>query len=161
MTDLQERTAKPIGFTAMKQWLRHRHPMIFLDRILDHEPGEFLNALLVVSGGLDAISGHFPDRAIYPGSHLIQAFAQGGIILYQMSTTLLGEDELTLIASTEARFFRVVVPGDQVIFRIKVDHIRGTVFHFSAEAMVGAHRVAALRATLARVQISQLENVLW
>ena len=156
-----ERQPKPLGFTALKHWLRHRHPMILLDRIVDHEPGKFLDAIICISGSSDVIAGHFPERAIYPGSNLIQAFAQAGIILYQMSTSLLAEDELTLISSVEARFLKVVVPGDQVLLRIQVNRLAGGLFQYSGKAMVGENRVGAFRASLVRSKVSDLGSPLW
>ncbi|ADO70562.1 3-hydroxyacyl-ACP dehydratase FabZ family protein [Stigmatella aurantiaca] len=156
-----ERPPKALGFTALRQWLRHRHPMIYLDRIVDHEPGKFLDALISVSGNLDFIAGHFPERAIYPGSHLIQAFAQSGIILYQMSTSMLAEDELTLIGSVEARFLKVVVPGDQILLRVQAGRLASGLFHFTGKALVGSNRVAAFRASLVRSKISELGAPLW
>lgn len=156
-----ERTPKPLGFTALKQWLRHRHPMVYLDRIVDHEPGKFLDALISISGNMDCIAGHFPERAIYPGSHLIQSFAQAGIILYQMSTSMLAEDELTLIGSVEARFLKVVVPGDQLLLRVQANRLAGGLFHFTGKAMVGSTRVAAFRASLVRSRVSDLGAPLW
>jgi 3-hydroxyacyl-[acyl-carrier-protein] dehydratase len=157
----EEREPRPLGFTALKQWLRHRHPMIFLDRIVDHEPGKFLDALISISGNMDCIAGHFPERAIYPGSNLIQAYAQAGIILYQMSTSMLAEDELTLISSVEARFLKVVVPGDQVLLHVQANRLTSGLFQFSGGARVGENRVAAFRASLVRSKVSQLGSPLW
>ena len=156
-----ERQPKPLGFTALRQWLRHRHPMILLDRIVDHEPGKFLEAIISISGNLDCIAGHFPERAIYPGSNLIQAYAQAGIILYQMSTSMLAEDELTLIGSVESRFLKVVVPGDQVLMRLEVNRLVGNLFYYSGKATVGSSRVAAFRASLVRTKVSALGSPLW
>ncbi|MFF5209654.1 3-hydroxyacyl-ACP dehydratase FabZ family protein [Streptosporangium sp. NPDC000396] len=154
-------TDTTLGFTEIKQWLRHRHPMIYVDRILDHRPGESLRSMLLVSGTMDAIAGHFPERAIFPGSHLIQAFAQSGIILYQMSTSPLEDDELTLIGSVHTRFFRIVVPGDQVIFDVRADRLLGTSFHFSCKATVEGAQVAAFRGSLVRVKVDELGRQLW
>jgi 3-hydroxyacyl-[acyl-carrier-protein] dehydratase len=156
-----ERPKKPIGFTDLKKWLRHRHPMILIDRITDHEPGEFLDGLVSVSGSLDSISGHFPERAIYPGSHLIQAFAQCGIILLQMGTSVLSEDELTLVGAVHARFFKVVVPGDQVVFHVTADRTANSLFYFSGTATVDNKRVAAFRANLIRTHVRAMGDPLW
>ncbi|OLT10699.1 beta-hydroxyacyl-ACP dehydratase [Actinomadura sp. CNU-125] len=145
----------------MKKWLRHRHPMIYIDRVTDHEPGIFLTSLLSVSGNLDAIAGHFPERAIFPGSHLVQAFAQSGIILYQVSTSPLADDELTLIGSVTARFTKPVVPGDQVVFDVRADRLRGDAFFFSCHATVGEKRVAAFKGMLNRTKVEALGRQLW
>jgi 3-hydroxyacyl-[acyl-carrier-protein] dehydratase len=155
------RTKRTLGFSDLKKWLRHRHPMVLLDRILDYEPAHYLTALLSVSGNLDCVSGHFPERAIYPGSHLIQAVAQAGIILFQMSTTPLADNELTLISSMESRFFKVIVPGDQVELSARVDRLRGNVLHFSCKAVVATVRVAAFRATIVRTEVNSLGAQLW
>jgi 3-hydroxyacyl-[acyl-carrier-protein] dehydratase len=152
---------KPLGFTDLKAWLRHRHPMILLDRILDHEPGQFVTAIALVSGALDSVAGHFPERAIYPGSNLIQAFSQGGIILFQMSTRKLQDDELTLVGSVEARFFKLIVPGDVVTIHVKAERIIRNMFQFTGTATVELTRVAAMRATLIRVHEKELGPPLW
>lgn len=159
--DPQESADRRLGFSEIKQWLRHRHPMIYIDRITDHEPGVFLRSLLSVSGNLDAIAGHFPERAIYPGSHLMQAFAQSGIILYQMSTRPLKDDELTLIGSVKSRFTRPVVPGDQVVFDVRADRLSGITFFFSSQATVDGVQVAAFRGTLTRRKATDLGRQLW
>lgn len=156
-----ERLPRSMGFTEMKTWLRHRHPIIMLDRVLDYEPGEYLTSLMSVSGQADAIAGHFPDRAIYPASHLIQAFAQSCIILLQLSTSVLTDDELTLVGSTSARFSKIVVPGDQVLFHVRSDRIRGKIFTFSGRADVSDVTVARYKNTLVRLRSDELGDPLW
>lgn len=150
-----------IGFTELKQWLRHRHPMIYIDRVVDHEPGVYLRSLMSVSGTMDCIAGHFPERAIFPGSHLMQAFAQSGIILYQLSTSPLTDDELTLIGSVRSRFMKPVVPGDQVIFDLRSERLRGNTFLFSCKATVQDVPVAAFRGSLVRTKVADLGPQLW
>jgi 3-hydroxyacyl-[acyl-carrier-protein] dehydratase len=158
----QDRPAdRTLGFTELRQWLRHQHPMIYIDRITDHEPGVFLRSVLSVSGNLDPIAGHFPERGIYPGSHLMQAFAQSGIILYQMSTSKLADDEITLIGSVKSRFTKLVVPGDRVIFEVRNDRISGDVFFFSSTATVEGATVAVFKGTLIRTKVEALGRQLW
>ncbi|GAA2225086.1 coronafacic acid dehydratase [Streptomyces amakusaensis] len=160
-TEATGTTGTALGFTEIKQWLRHRHPMIYIDRILDHRPGEYLRSVTMVSGTMDVIAGHFPERAVFPGSHLMQAFAQSGIILYQMSTSKLDEDELTLIGSTRCRFTQVVVPGDRVVFDVRVDRLYEASFHFSCRATVEDRQVAAFRGSLVRTRVADLGRQLW
>jgi 3-hydroxyacyl-[acyl-carrier-protein] dehydratase len=135
--------------------------MIYLDRILDHEPGVFLKSSLLVSGNLDSIAGHFPERAIYPGSHLMQACAQSGIILYQMSTSPIMDDEITLIGSMTSRFTKIVVPGDRVIFDVRAGRTSGNVFFFAAAATVEGVPVASFKGNLIRMKIEALGRQLW
>ncbi|GAA2696152.1 MULTISPECIES: 3-hydroxyacyl-ACP dehydratase FabZ family protein [Actinosynnema] len=152
---------RAMGFTELKRWLRHRHPMIYVDRVEEYVPGSHLVSVLSVSGNNDAIAGHFPERAIYPGSHLMQAFAQSGIVLYQLETSPLGEDELTLIGSVKSRFTKVVVPGDRVLLDVRADRLVSGTFFFSCRATVDGKLVAAFRGTLVRVRTADLGEQLW
>ncbi len=150
-----------IGFTDLKKWLRHRHPMILIDRVTDYEPKKSLSALLSVSGALDCVAGHFPERAIYPGTNLIQGFAQSGIILYQLSTAKLEKDEITLIGDVQARFYSMVVPGDQVIFRLKCDRLEDHIMFYSCSAFVEKRRVGAFKGSIVKKKLKEVENSLW
>lgn len=155
------REPRTMGFTELKGWLRHRHPMVYLDRVLDYEPGEYLKSLLLVSGQTDAIAGHFPERGIFPASHMMQAIAQSAIILLQLSTEPLTEDEITLVGSVKSRFTRLVVPGDQVVFHTTCERLRGKDFTFVCRASVAGDPVAMSRLTLVRLKIAELGEVLW
>src|SRR5207244_112622 len=112
-------------------------------------------------GQIDAISGHFPDRAVYPASHLMQAIAQSAIILFQVSTSRLSDDEITLVGSVKARFTKIVVPGDIVIFNSKVDYLRDGFLKFSCSATVEKQSVGTLRGSLVRQKIADLKDQLW
>ncbi len=149
-----------LGFSEIKQWLRHRHPMILIDQVTNYVPGVSLEALSAISGSLDCINGHFPGCAVYPGTNLIQAFAQSGIILYQLSTSKLRDDEMTLIGAVQARFFGLVVPGDQVRYYLEVDKIIDNTFHFRGKAMVENKRVGAFRGNLVRIEATKLDTKL-
>lgn len=161
MTNEAEDDDRRLGFTELREYLAHEHPMVFLDRVEDYEPGERFEAILAVSGNMDVIAGHFPDRAIFPGTHLIQAFSQCGIIFYQLSTSPLEEDEMTVVGGIKSRFFHPAVPGDIVRFEVKADRLIGDTFQFSGRAMVDGERVGAFEANLVRRDIDELEEVMW
>ena len=152
---------RTMGFTELKGWLRHRHPMVFLDRVLDYAPGEYLKSLMAVSGQTDAISGHFPERAIFPASHMMQAVAQSAIILLQVSTTPLADDEVTLIGSVKSRFTHIVVPGDLVTFDVRCDHLRDDFLTFTCYATVGEHAAGTIKGSIIRKNIADLGEQLW
>jgi len=159
--DAGVRTPRTMGFTELKGWLRHRHPMVYLDRVLDYEPGEHLTSLMLVSGQTDAISGHFPERGIFPASHLMQAISQSAIVLLQLSTSPLADDEITLVGSVKARFTRLVVPGDQVVFHTTCEELRDRTFTFACRAQVSDTSVAMFRGTLVRLKVAELGEQLW
>lgn len=150
-----------MGFTELKGWLRHRHPMVYLDRVLDYEPGKYLKSLMAVSGQIDALSGHFPERAIFPASHLMQAISQSAIILYQLSTSPLTDDEISLVGSIKARFTRLIVPGDQVIFNTTCETLNGDFFTFACQTEVSGTAAGMLKGSLIRKKVSDLGRPLW
>ncbi|ONI87065.1 beta-hydroxyacyl-ACP dehydratase [Actinosynnema sp. ALI-1.44] len=150
-----------MGFTEIKTWLRHRHPMLYLDRVVDYVPNERLVASLAVSAQMDAIAGHFPERAIFPASHLSQAFAQAGIILFQVSTSRLADDELTLVGAMDSRFLKIVVPGDHVLLNVTFDRLVGNTLFFSGRAAVDGRPVAAFRANLVRLKVADMGEQWW
>ncbi|MDP9794196.1 3-hydroxyacyl-[acyl-carrier-protein] dehydratase [Catenuloplanes nepalensis] len=158
---LSDDHSRSMGFTEIKTWLRHRHPMLYLDRVLDYVPGVRLVSRLTVSAQIDAVAGHFPERAIYPASHLSQAFAQSGIILFQVSTSKLADDELTLVGAMNSRFFRIVTPGDTVTITITVDRLLDDAFFFSGRAVVDSTPVAAFRANLVRRKAADMGHQWW
>lgn len=150
-----------LGFSELKQWLRHKHPMIYLDRVLDYTPSQSLHAMLAISGNMDCMAGHFPERAIFPATHLQQSFCQAAVILLQLSTERLGEEEMAVVASMNSRFYKSVVPGDTVHILIKIERLYTTSLIFSGTALVDNVRVASIKATMMRTNISKVEKPLW
>lgn len=150
-----------IGFSQLKKWLRHKHPMIYLDRVLDYQPALYLEALLNISGNMDCIAGHFPEYAIFPATNLLQAFSQAAIILLQLSTRSIDADEITVVGSLNSRFFKLITPGDTVILNLTVDKIYNDTLYFSGKALVNNNRVACIKSSISRVNINSIETKLW
>ena len=150
-----------LGFTDLKRFLRHRHPMIMIDRVERAVPGSYLRGRSVVSGGSDSINGHFPERAIYPGSNLIQAFSQGSIILLQLSSSMLEAEEMTVVGGVQARFFSMAVPGDVLTLEVNLDHVRSNAFFFSGIITSERARVARLKLSLVRLSVDGLSEQSW
>jgi 3-hydroxyacyl-[acyl-carrier-protein] dehydratase len=146
--------------------VRGRHPRLFIDRVLDHEPGAFLRSLFAVSAEMGAFSGHLPERGltpgvILPGSHTMQAFAQSGVLLYQLSSEPLADDEVTLVGTVKSRFLAPVVPGDQVVLEVRADRFSGRTFSFSASATVEDRPVARFRGAMSRATVDPARARPW
>ncbi|MGR6009339.1 hypothetical protein ACT7CZ_19175 [Bacillus cereus] len=45
-----EKKRMQLDLLSSKMWLRHRHPMIYIDRVLDYEPSEYFQCMMSVSG---------------------------------------------------------------------------------------------------------------
>ncbi|WCM23154.1 hypothetical protein NDK50_34965 [Paraburkholderia bryophila] len=108
--------AGPIKHTDLKSYLRHRHPMIGVDQVIDHDFKDgWLHAVRAVSSSHPAFEGHFEDAAIYPGTSMCQDIIQLGIVMFLGTTRPLkgdGEDqEMTAVSSLSVNLGHPVVPG--------------------------------------------------
>ncbi|MFZ2314890.1 MAG: beta-hydroxyacyl-ACP dehydratase [Gammaproteobacteria bacterium] len=160
-TTKNEMADKTLGFSELKKWLRHKHPMIFLDRVVDYRVQEYLKALLVISGNMDCIDAHFPGRSLFPATHLQQSFCQAAIILLQLSTMRLMDDEIAMVGSMNSRFYKAAVPGDTIHIDVKVERLYTNSLIFSGEAFVDGSRIATINSTIVRSKINNMSQQLW
>jgi 3-hydroxyacyl-[acyl-carrier-protein] dehydratase len=150
-----------MGRAEIHKWLRHRFPMIFVDRVVDYDGNRQLTAISAISGTSEWAQGHFPDRAIYPGTNILQAFSQAAIVLLQLVSTPLRDDELTVVTSIEARFLAMVVPGDMLTYQAKLDREAGGVFFFSGSVERESRTIAKIRVRIARRDVEVFAGTLW
>jgi 3-hydroxyacyl-[acyl-carrier-protein] dehydratase len=81
--------------------------------------------------------GHFPEKPIMPGVLIIEAMAQtaAALVVYTIGNEV--EGRLVYFMSVEnARFRKLVVPGDQLRVHVERIHKRGNVWKFKGEAKV-------------------------
>jgi len=117
--------------------LPHRYPFLFVDRVLEIEPGKKITALKNVSMDEPFFQGHFPNRPIMPGVLMVEAMAQASGILVSKSNPDSNEDNLVYFMNIEkAKFRKPVVPGDQLLLEVEVLQNRGKVWKFKGEAKV-------------------------
>lgn len=153
--------AKMMGFTELKSWLRHKHPMIFLDRITDYKLNESISALVAVSGNTDCINGHFPDRAIFPATHLQQSFCQAAVILLQLSTARLLSNQMVTVGAMNSRFYKMAMPGDLIEIDVVIDRLYSDSLMFSGLAKVKDQKIATIKTTMMRLTLNEEEKHLW
>ncbi len=100
--------------------LPHRFPFLLIDRVLDYEEGKSIQAIKNISLNESYFLGHFPQNPIVPGVLIIESIAQAvGILAYK--TRALEKGSLFYLAAIDnARFKKIVKPGDQMIINISV-----------------------------------------
>jgi 3-hydroxyacyl-[acyl-carrier-protein] dehydratase len=123
--------------------LPHRSPFLLIDRVLDYTENESLDALKNVTFNEPFFSGHFPENPIMPGVLIIEAMAQATSILSFKSNENNNKNILYMLAGVDnARFKRPVIPGDQLILKIKSLKKSRGIWKFNAQAFVDDKLVA-------------------
>jgi 3-hydroxyacyl-[acyl-carrier-protein] dehydratase len=118
-TDTSTQIALPIGTGEIRALLPHRFPFLLVDRVIAFQAGASIHAYKNVTVNEEFFQGHFPSQPVMPGVLVIEALAQAGGLLYQLTQkvtgTLPADDRLFyLVKVDKARFSRMVVPGDRL-----------------------------------------------
>jgi UDP-3-O-[3-hydroxymyristoyl] N-acetylglucosamine deacetylase/3-hydroxyacyl-[acyl-carrier-protein] dehydratase len=131
--------------TAIERIMPHRYPMLLVDRILEIEitdGQERITGLKNVTYNEPFFMGHFPDKPVMPGVLILEAMAQTGGMLLLNSFDDPEKKLIFFMAIDKAKFRKPVVPGDQLIFELKMIRKRGKTFVMSGEAKVEGQLVA-------------------
>ena len=116
--------------------LPHRDPFLWLDRVLELEPGVRAVAEKDLTGDEDVFRGHFPGYPVFPGVLQLEALAQTGAVAVLSLPENAGK--VVLFGGVEkARFRRQVVPGDTLRFEVELSVVRGPVGKGEGRAYVG------------------------
>lgn len=120
------------------KYLPHRPPFLLVDRVVEIKEGESLVAIKNVTINEPFFVGHFPARPVMPGVLIVEALAQAaGILAYKSTNTLASDGVLYLFAGIDnARFRRVVEPGDQLRLEVKVVRAKREIWKLDATASV-------------------------
>ena len=119
--------------------LAHRYPFLLVDRVTDYQKGKSLVAIKNVTYNEQFFSGHFPLQPTMPGVLIIEALAQACGLLTALDTGIKPESGVIFYFAgiDNARFKRIVVPGDQLTFHVQLVRMKSVLWKFTAKAMVG------------------------
>lgn len=127
-----------IDINRISQMLPHRYPFVLVDRIVDYEVGQWLKAIKNVTINEQFFPGHFPNQAVMPGVLILEALAQAAGLLAILTCDLANEENnvFYLAGIDNARFKRVVIPGDQLLLSVNVEKARTSLWRVHCEATV-------------------------
>lgn len=137
------------------KYLPHRYPFLLIDRVLDYAVGDHLHALKNVTINEPFFQGHFPVAPVMPGVLILEAMAQAtGLLAFKTMSTEPSPNVLYYFAGIDkARFKRVVEPGDQIHFHVKMIKERRGIGVFEGEARVDGVVVCSAEIMCARREI--------
>jgi 3-hydroxyacyl-[acyl-carrier-protein] dehydratase len=136
-----------MSFEEIREILPQKFPFLMVDRIIALEKGKRAVAIKNISGNEIHFLGHFPNMAVFPGALILEGMAQTAILLFRKSfegdvATLDDPNVLFFFGAANARFFKPVVPGDQLRMEVKVTKSYSTGGMVEAVATVDGARVA-------------------
>ncbi len=115
-----------IDINEIKKILPHRYPFLLVDRVLEIVPKQRIVALKNVTANENFFNGHFPAKPVMPGVLIVESMAQAAGILMLSQEEHQGKIPY-FTGIDNARFRRMIVPGDQIILEIEVMRLKGSV----------------------------------
>ena len=134
---------KPIyNINQIKNILKHRHPFLFVDKIIHIDEMQIVGIKNVTSNE-HFFEGHFPNNPIMPGVIQVEALAQVGGILVMNSIENSEKYIAYLVGIENFRFRKMVLPGDTLILKSTfISPIKRRIAKMKSEAFVGDELVS-------------------
>jgi len=137
----------PVDAARIMNYLPHRYPFLLVDRVtfMAREPVKRITALKNVTINEPFFNGHFPGNPVMPGVLIVEAMAQAAGMLAHLDAEMDGgTGELYyLVKIDNARFNKVVGPGDQLVLNVVQKRIMRSMGQYECEASVDGKKVAS------------------
>ena len=109
--------------------------MLLIDRVDELEPGKKAVATRNVTIHEEVFNGHFPDNPVMPGVLIVEALAQTGAVALLSMPEFKGKTAY-FGGIRQAKFRKVVRPGDTLRLEVTLDKIRNNIGTGKAEATI-------------------------
>ena len=143
MTEASPGVTLPVTTAEIERLLPHRYPFLLVDRVVEFEKDKRVLAYKNVSCNEPFFTGHFPGHPVMPGVLVIEALAQAGGVLYQLSKGAAIEDKVFYLVKVEnARFSKMIVPGDRMMLEVSIKRRIRNMAWYSGTASVDGNEAA-------------------
>jgi len=129
----------------------HRFPFLLIDRVTEINGAESIKGYKNISANEMFFQGHFPNHPVFPGVLILEAMAQLGAVL--ILKRFPEDKRMAYYAGIDnAKFKRLVVPGDKLELSAKILRDRGGFVIMEGKAYVDGNLVAeaTLKSILAK-----------
>ena len=143
----------PLDVVAIQKLLPHRYPFLLVDRVTEFERSSRIVCHKNVSINEPFLQGHFPGHPVMPGVLVLEALAQAGGLLIQMSKQEdSGGKVFYLVKIDNAKFSNMVVPGDRLDLCVSLKRTIRNMALFDSIARVDGEQVACAEILCAEVK---------
>ena len=144
MTAASNPVTLPATIDDIQRLLPHRYPFLLVDRVVELEPPKRVLAYKNVSINEPFFQGHFPGHPVMPGVLVVEALAQAGGLLTQLSRLGSSEEDqlFYLVKIDNAKFSRMVVPGDRLELEVELKRQIRNMAQYVGTARVDGEQVA-------------------
>jgi len=123
--------------------LPHRYPFLLIDKVEECIANSRLLAVKNVTMNEFFFQGHFPQKPVMPGVLILESMAQAtGVLICYSEGSNESDGLYYLLGINEARFKKIVQPGDQMKIRVDMKRKIKDVYKFSCVATVNEEEVA-------------------
>ncbi|NCB49792.1 MAG: 3-hydroxyacyl-ACP dehydratase FabZ [Alphaproteobacteria bacterium] len=146
--DLNSKKAPLFNIEDIMRVLPHRYPFLLIDRVEEFEPNKSIKAIKNVTMNEPFFQGHFPGHPVMPGVLMIEAMAQAAGISVSASLPegeSIQDYNFYFMTVNEAKFRKVVTPGDRLEFYVTKERQLKNVYKFKGEVKVDGNIVAEAR----------------
>ena len=120
---MKEAEGVVFDINAIQRILPHRYPFLLIDKITSFTETEIVG-VKNVSMNEPFFQGHFPGNPIMPGVLQLEAMGQVGGILLLNKVENPEDVWVYFLAINNARFRKMVIPGDQIVFKLTMDNMK-------------------------------------
>jgi 3-hydroxyacyl-[acyl-carrier-protein] dehydratase len=143
----------PLHTTDIHALLPHRYPFLLVDRVTEFEANKRILGIKNVTINEPFFQGHFPDKPVMPGVLVIEALAQAGGVLTQLSRGTVADNKLFyLVKIDNAKFSKMVVPGDRLDLDVSLKRNIRNMALYTSIARVDGEQVACAEILCAEVK---------
>ncbi len=131
----------PLDIEAIREILPHRYPFLLVDRVTGINADGVIKGYKNVSINEPVFTGHFPEKAVFPGVLIMEALAQLGAVMILRRYPK--EKRMAFFAGIDkARFKRIVLPGDRLDMEVALVRDRGSFVVMHGKAFVDGQLAA-------------------
>jgi 3-hydroxyacyl-[acyl-carrier-protein] dehydratase len=104
----------------VQRYLPYRSPFLLVDRVLEIEKDKRILCMKNLSyGEAFWVETHYPGRPIFPGALMMEALAQAGLLLLNVSSGNVDDGRMGVLCRVDLKYLEIAVPGDQLLLDVR------------------------------------------